>query len=654
LIGLTSITALVSSLYGVDFSRSAAIQTNWAGGPGETGPVPEWENRFDTGDDVAWRSIQGQLALSAVPRTAPIRVTVAGNSGNPHSVGIGDITGDGKSEILTADPIYDGPNSLGAIYWWEDDGVGQWTQHTVDDSFYGAYRVNTADVDGDGDQDVIAAAYYGIIWPPMPGDMARNGRYAWFENLNGDATAWSQHIVGFLFWGARWVDAADLDGDGDIDLLGASDLTDGVYEQDGDVTWFENLDATGTAWAQHDLDEDFTDASQAHAVDLDGDGDLDVVASRSGQYAWWENLHGDGSSWTKRIITNDIIGSGYLDVGDIDNDGDIDIIGGGYNSGEIYWWKNLNGVGTQWQIRYVTVNPNGGVIQLADLDGDGDLDALFSRVVYFATGQVDWAENVSGDGNSWAHHSIWQNFSGAVWSVAGDANNDGKLDAVVSCEDHFDYNFEQITWWDLTQFVAEGELTSSILDATADPGWGPITWEATVREGTALTVQVRASDDETALGHFTRVSFSGQDLAELIDPGAQFFQYRVELSTTNPNISPVFHEISAEYGEAEGIILSGSIEGDVLVLDWTVVEGIDEYWIYGASNEAFFAVGFAPDYAYRLVQLSAQTTTWSSANGIGEPDSNWTYMVVAVDQQEAEIARSNRLGEFDFLTPSQP
>ena len=104
-------------------------------------------------------------------------------------------------------------------------------------------------MDRDGDLDVIAAAYYG----DAPG-LGRNGRFAWFENL---------------------------DGDGDIDLVGASMLTNGLYEQDADIAWFENLDGKGTQWALHSLDDDLPDASEAYFADLDGDGDLDVVAANA-------------------------------------------------------------------------------------------------------------------------------------------------------------------------------------------------------------------------------------------------------------------------------------------------------------------------------------------------------------------------------------
>jgi hypothetical protein len=65
---------------------------------------------------------------------------------------------------------------------------------------------------------------------------------------------------------------------------------------------------------------------------------------------------------------------------------------------------------------------------------------------------------------------------------------------------------------------------------------------------------------------------------------------------------------------------------------------------------AWFVPGFAPSYEFRLTVLPPATTTWSSANGVGDDSANWTYLVMAVDASELELARSNRVGEHDFDT----
>jgi YVTN family beta-propeller protein len=98
------------------------------------------------------------------------------------------------------------------------------------------------------------------------------------------------------------------------------------------------------------------------------------------------------------------------------------------------------------------------------------------------------------------------------------------------------------------------------------------------------------------------------------------------------------------------IVLIGDLVGGQLQLTWTSFAPASAYWVYGASNLAWFVPGFAPSYQYRLAELPPATTTWTSSSGIGDPSTNWTYLVMAVDAIEQELARSNRFGEFDFAT----
>ena len=89
--------------------------------------------------------------------------------------------------------------------------------------------------------------------------------------------------------------------------------------------------------------------------------------------------------------------------------------------------------------------------------------------------------------------------------------------------------------------------------------------------------------------------------------------------------------------------LSGSVVAGELSLDWTATPGTANYWVHGADNDPYFT----PTTGNRLAIVPGGTTTWSSANGIGGPAHNWTYLVLAVDGSEQELMRSNRYGEFD-------
>ena len=77
--------------------------------------------------------------------------------------------------------------------------------------------------------------------------------------------------------------AADLDGDGDVDVLGTAWNAD-------DIAWWENDgDEDFTA---HTLDGDFDAAAWVYATDMDGDGDVDILGVAEyddDNLVWWEN-----------------------------------------------------------------------------------------------------------------------------------------------------------------------------------------------------------------------------------------------------------------------------------------------------------------------------------------------------------------------------
>jgi len=99
------------------------------------------------------------------------------------------------------------------------------------------------------------------------------------------------------------------------------------------------------------------------------------------------------------------------------------------------------------------------------------------------------------------------------------------------------------------------------------------------------------------------------------------------------------------------VVLSGAIDGEMLTLTWSPVPEVIEYWIYGAEDHFYFHPGFSPTYDNRLAVLPGGTTSWQTSNGIGDPESNWSYMILAVNNAETEITRSNRIGEYDFAEP---
>jgi uncharacterized repeat protein (TIGR01451 family) len=304
------------------------------------------------------------------------------------------------------------------------------SEHPVDQEFDGAESVYVADMDGDGDLDMLGAA---IVADDI----------AWWENTAGDGGAWTEHPVDTDFDGARSVHAADVDGDGDLDVLGAA-------WKDDDIAWWKNNgpctgpDGACTTWISYTVDIDFDGATSVHAADMDGDGDLDVLgaADEADDIAWWENTAGDGSSWTEHPVDEEFDGASDVYAADVDGDGDLDVLGAAFDADEIAWWENTAGDGSAWTEDTISASSGAQSVYAADLDGDGDLDVLGAE---YWDDDIVWWENTAGDGSAWTMRTVESQFDGARSASAADVDGDGDLDVLGAAS-----LADDITWWENT------------------------------------------------------------------------------------------------------------------------------------------------------------------------------------------------------------
>jgi len=99
--------------------------------------------------------------------------------------------------------------------------------------------------------------------------------------------------------------------------------------------------------------------------------------------------------------------------------------------------------------------------------------------------------------------------------------------------------------------------------------------------------------------------------------------------------------------EPQNLFVNWMLSEGALQISWTPRPDALAYWIYGAANEPHFVAGFGPGHEHRLEVIPQTTTSWIAPGSPGDPDHNWTYMILAVDGGEQELIRSIRLGEFD-------
>jgi len=218
--------------------------------------------------------------------------------------------------------------------WYENDGLTPpgWTLRVIDSGTTnadGARDIEAVDLDGDGDTDVVTAALL-------------SDQFAWYENDGMTPPGWTLRVIdsGTNADGARDIDAVDLDGDGDTDVVTASRFSD-------QFAWYENDGATPPGWTVHVIDSGTTNSDSPlsiDAVDFDGDGDTDVVtaAMRSDQFAWYENDGATPPGWTLHVIdsgTTNAHSAIDIDAVDFDGDGDTDVVTAAPDSEQFAWYE---------------------------------------------------------------------------------------------------------------------------------------------------------------------------------------------------------------------------------------------------------------------------------------------------------------------------
>jgi lysophospholipase L1-like esterase len=285
---------------------------------------------------------------------------------------IGDINRDGRPDVVIVD------NSKWDIRWFENPGraaiAEPWKLHRIcaPQELPGSYDVTLADFDGDGDLDVAASSW------------RFGNRFDWFENAGnpGNGDQWLRHEIDANVGETRTIATADFNRDSKPDLLGTSRTGNGVF-------WYANSGQPATMpWKKTVIDTQTVAPAHGHPVDMDGDGDLDVVmacgiaaavgASESHQIVWYENAGtpGSGTEWRKHTIAGNFPQGFEAVAGDLDGDGDIDVVATGWGpQGRIAWFENAGNAKQGWKQHGIKSNwPNAVTVIVADLDHDGRLD----------------------------------------------------------------------------------------------------------------------------------------------------------------------------------------------------------------------------------------------------------------------------------------
>ena len=278
-----------------------------------------------------------------------------------------------------------------------------------------------ADLDGDGDLDALVASI---------GD----DNVAWYANLDGHGHFGGQQLITAETDGPWSAVAADLDGDQDLDILVAS-------YWDNMVSWYENTDGRGSYGTQRVITRDAQGAHSVCAEDLDGDGDLDVAVASylDDKISWFANTDGTGSFGAEQVITAETNGPWSVIAADVNGDGFIDLLSASNEDGKIAWYMNTNGQGDFGPQQVIKQLGGAIAVEAADLDGDGDTDVLAAA---YDSDAVVWFPNTDGQGQFGAQQVVANRVDGALSVDAADMDGDGDLDVIAAA-----YGGDRTTWY---------------------------------------------------------------------------------------------------------------------------------------------------------------------------------------------------------------
>ncbi|RLE34746.1 MAG: hypothetical protein DRJ61_04550 [Acidobacteria bacterium] len=399
-------------------SAEETTQTDWSSGPAIEDPSATIGNGFTESSGISWLTIPGQMVLSSQPLATPVKHLIATGHDGAYGLYATDFDGDGDIDVIgttdrsreviiwfnngtnpvtwtehIVDNLYSGGTSIhpvdmdddgdldlvGAaqtpgnnVMWWRNEGGNPptWTRLTIESNHPVACNLFVADIDGDGDPDVISTSW--------------SGNYiAWWRN-EGEGENWTLMMIDDQFPTAHSAFAFDADGDNDNDIVGTS-------ADSGEVVLFLNDQGSGALWTRQVIGTGMAGVRYATAADVDGDGLPDIgAAAANGQIRWWRNEGGSPVVWTEYLIDQTCFGGHYLIVGDLNGDGANDFLVAAWATDSIFWYIQDPSDPEGWERIEVESSFRSALTAFpADIDGDGDLDVVGTSP---GLGEVAWWE----------------------------------------------------------------------------------------------------------------------------------------------------------------------------------------------------------------------------------------------------------------------
>ena len=254
-----------------------------------------------------------------------------------YDLAIGDFCGNGNLDIVGSGW------RIGNQFALFENSSDEWNKHILDENASENRTVCTADVNGNGRPDVI-------------GTISDGGQVVWYENPEkSTGPKCPKHVIDVA---PRPIHGhpVDINGNGKVDIVMAIGMdsaqdsssmnlrTGNSHENQQQIVWYENPGKPhDSQWEKHIICPDFPQAFEAVAGDIDGEGEIEVVATawgEQGMLAFFKHRGNPKGPWDMHLIKENWTNANMVILADLDKDGKLEIVASAERgSNEIRWWK---------------------------------------------------------------------------------------------------------------------------------------------------------------------------------------------------------------------------------------------------------------------------------------------------------------------------
>jgi len=308
--------------------------------------------------------------------------------------------------------------------WYENDGDQNFNTHIIATDVDGAYDVQASDLDGDGDVDILSAS-------------SRDDKVLWYKN-DGNQN-FEVHVISTNANGANSVQTADVNGDGYLDIITSSSADDKITWYELKSNFFDILSTTPTNATNHynatgAITLEFEEAIDANSID----GNIIIHGAQTGLIPG--TYSGQGTP-TITFIPDEAYKPGEQIVVTITT-GLQSTFGASLSKPHTFEFRVEAGSNpepydvTTHIISTDVTEPR--EIYVSDIDGDGDMDVLSASS---DDDKIAWHEN---NGNQNFDTHIITTESNSAWAVhATDVDGDGDMDVLSAS-----YSDDKIAWYE--------------------------------------------------------------------------------------------------------------------------------------------------------------------------------------------------------------